>query len=284
MATPTGPMTILQAVNEIITSLPGLASSEVAALDTGGTSVQADAERYLDRAIRNTQIRGFDFVNIIEDESLTPAAVTRYTLSQTGVSLTNATKTLSKSGLVSAYTRWRRKDRVNLTAGTGITTGYYEVQSIATDTIVLTSDPGGSNPSNVTVSTVGYQYGVQVESNTLWVEAIKRFEQYSLHDDIVFAGHRNDYDMGSATPILVRRCIQMDFADLPPDIQRIVVDSAKREFQRRFNADDMRDRALEQERVESEAGQRVLAPKTNRRERAAPPILGTGPIGDGGQR
>lgn len=67
----------------------------------------------------------------------------------TAATLTTSTKTLTKTAAFAGYT-WASGDRVYLSAGTGVTVGSYEVASkTSDDAIVLTADPGGTDPADV---------------------------------------------------------------------------------------------------------------------------------------
>lgn len=69
-----------------------------------------------------------------------------------GATFTNATKTLSSTGAFTSYT-FNAGDRIAITGGTGVTTGYYEIASrTSNDAIVLVADIGGTNPTDVSSS------------------------------------------------------------------------------------------------------------------------------------
>lgn len=73
----------------------------------------------------------------------------RQSLSSTGATFTNGTKTLTKTGAFASYDH-SVGDRIEITSGTGVTTGWYEVVSRTDDdNIVLGVDIGGTNPSDV---------------------------------------------------------------------------------------------------------------------------------------
>jgi len=73
-------------------------------------------------------------------------------LDLTAALFTTATKTLTSVGAFSSYTH-STNDVINITGGTGVTTGLYTIDSKTdNNSIVLVDDIGGTNPADVTSS------------------------------------------------------------------------------------------------------------------------------------
>lgn len=83
-------------------------------------------------------------------------------ISLTGATFTNATLRLTKTSGFTAY-KPRAGDYITVSGGTGVTTGTYPVLAkIDNDTVILNSDMGGTNPSDVA--------GTIVRPPTTWSE------------------------------------------------------------------------------------------------------------------
>lgn len=82
---------------------------------------------------------------------------------ETAVAWTAATRTLTKAGAFTYYT-WRRGDQVNITGGTGVTAGWYEVAGkVSNNAIVLVSSIAGADNVNTTLDCVGEAFDVDVD-------------------------------------------------------------------------------------------------------------------------
>lgn len=82
----------------------------------------------------------------------------------TGATYTTATRTLTKTG---AFANVSAGDWVNLTGGTGITAGYYQIESKTNNnTVILAASAGGSNNTDTTFDGVGKVANVCVDFTT----------------------------------------------------------------------------------------------------------------------
>ncbi len=278
MATPVGPMTTIKAVEKIVRSLPGHGDVVVSALETGLATDAGVAESYLDDAIRRIQSDLQIEENLYRAESWTPASVIRFSgdVTLTGVSYTHSTFTITKTGAFATYT-WRRKDRVYITGGTDVTPGYYEVASkVSNDAIRLFAAPAGTNGNETdwTLGGIGYQYGIAFDSNTLGIaRAIETHDQVMLHGLTAFNRRTNDYDFGSASPVLIDRRVQLGFDALPVHVQSLIVERAMVEYQRRRIGDAQRDAMLNAEKTEGRAAYEATRAPAEPAPR--PPIVGS---------
>lgn len=272
-------MTTIQAVQKIVRAFPGHGDTVVSALDTGGSSDAGVAETYLDDAIRRVLAEKDFEENLLRAESWTPTAVLTFATSLTGVSYTNSTLTITKTGAFTNYT-WRRKDRFHITGGTDVTADQWvEIASrTSNDAIVLATAPAGvnGNETDWTTDGIGYEYGIEFDDNTLDIKrAIETHDDIRLHGNLAFNRRRNDWDFGDATPVLVDRRIQLDFTDLPLNLQSLIVERAMVEYQRRRMGDAQRDAMLSAEKVGTEAAIEANKARTQPMQREAVPIVGS---------
>lgn len=278
MATPVGPITAIKAVEQIVRSLPGDGDITVSALETGQATHAGVAETYLDQCIRAIQaLNDYDF-NLYRGESWTPAAVTRFTPAVlTGHAYTHATRLITEVGAFANYT-WRRKDRYHIVSGTGVTADQWvEIQSkVSNDVIKLASVPAGAsgNQTDWVTDAIGYQYGVEFDSNTLHIQrALETHDNLHLHGLYAFNRRTNDYDFGGATPILVDRRVQLGFDAMPVEVQDLIIKEASILYQRRRIGDASRDAMLGGEKVQTQAA--IEAMNAPPQPGPRPPIVGS---------
>ncbi len=90
------------------------------------------------------------------------ATLRRRTLSLTGCTYTAATRTITKTGAFTGETLGTNM-AVYLSAGTGILAGWYQVASISTNSLTLTTSPGGSDNTNTALDYIGVRGDVAVD-------------------------------------------------------------------------------------------------------------------------
>jgi hypothetical protein len=271
-------MTTIKAVEKIVRSLTGHGDIVVTSLDTGGSSDAGVAETYLDDAIRIIQSELQIEENLYRAESWIPEEVVRFTPSVlTGHAYTHSTRLITEAGAFANYT-WRRKDRYHIVSGTGVTADQWvEVQEkVSNDAIRLAAVPAGAstNQTDWVTDGIGYEYGIEFDANTLGIKrAIETHDPIVLQGLYAFNRRTNDYDFGSATPVLVDRTVQLGFDALPVHIQTQIVARAMVEFQRRRQGDAAKDAMLNAEKVESRAAYEAM--RTPPSDPPRPPTVGS---------
>lgn len=95
----------------------------------------------------------------------------------TGGSFVTATKTLTKVG---AFTNAVAGDRVNVTGGTGVTPGWYEIASkTSADVVVFVLDIGGANPADVAASSLSSRHDVSFAADAVLADMYAIADKWS---------------------------------------------------------------------------------------------------------
>jgi hypothetical protein len=122
-----------------------------AVIDGAGPAPTGDGRAAITgQDVRRCQNRMDEFQQWLDQGSFDIADLIDVTL--TAATFTTATKNLTQTGAFSSYTH-NAGDVIYINGGTGVTTGVYSVASKTdNDTIVLSDDIGGTDPSDVTSS------------------------------------------------------------------------------------------------------------------------------------
>jgi len=250
--------TKLEAVNEM---LEEVGVYPVAALDTGGSSDAADAERCLDRWNKRIQARGWH-ENTETDVEYGVADVTKVAVAISGDGdWTAATKILNKTAAFASYT-WASGDQIYVSAGTGVTVGWYEIASRTDDdNIVLKDSIASSDQTDVSTTLIGWDDAITVAADILRIDSDQgsTHKDVTLRDDKLYSRDDNTFTFDGSVDVTLSRLLL--FADLTVELQDYILSEALIEFQNRkvgsATADarlrDARDRAmLQAERKDAE--------------------------------
>ena len=207
-------MTKLDGVNEI---LAGIGQYPVDALDTGGVSDAAQAERYLDRSSADVQAQGWP-ENTEPGVTLNPPDVKiPIATPPTGTFEAGETVAESTSGAEGTFHQIIGND-IYLTTTSGTFTGGAET---------LTGQTSGATATETGVDVPITEGQIVVPSNVLGIEA----PGLVLRGTKLYDVRNRTYTFSAA--VIVQAVYEMSFIGLPVTIQREIVDRAAQRMQRR---------------------------------------------------
>ena len=221
----------LDAVNVIIRAL---GDPPVAALDTGGTSDAGEAETILDEKVREIQGNGPGLLsgwyqNTVEGEDWEldddgKLRIRRVDLAVTAIAWVATAKTLTKAAAFTGYAL-QPGDYVQVTAGTGATTGWYAIAS-ATDDVLTLSTSIGANNADTAIDGIGRYHGDVIA----WQPSgYRKYLNYTERDGFV-------YDLDDATDVLdddleLDVVYHMIWARLSARLRQYITDEAAMAFE-----------------------------------------------------
>jgi hypothetical protein len=231
----------LEAVNALLESI---GHSHVAALDTGGFSDAAQAERVLDRTLIEQMGLGWHD-NVVFSKPFTPEGE----IVVSGGTWTESTNTLNKTAAFASYT-FAGGDMIYITGGTGAATGWYEIESKTDDdNIVLCRSIGSAADGQTDIGGEIGPFTVTVPATTLAIvqAAPTQHRRFGLIQDVVKDLDRDTTDFGDKKPIYLDVTYEMTWDELPPPLKAMVMAEASRRYQRREIGDPQKDAYLTEE-------------------------------------
>jgi len=259
--------TKLEAVNMV---MEAAGFAPVSAVDTGGNSDAAEAERAIDRHDKIVQAQGWH-ENTEFDVEIAPADVTKVACVISGDGTwTAASKILGKTAAFASYT-WASGDQIYVSGGTGVTAGWYEIQSKTDDdNIVLKDSLGDDDLTDVTTTLIGWDDAVTVQSDVIRVDsdADSYGTNVALRNGMLYDLDDNTYTFDATFHVTLIR--QLPFTTLTIELQDYIIASAAVQFQRRRVKDIRRDALLR-----SELDQALVAARKAEAENSDANILDT---------
>ncbi len=233
-------MTTLEAVNQIIASVNEF---PFAALDTGGTSVASLAETKLDQHDLRIQSQAWH-ENTEHNIELAGEDVTKLAMVHADLAWDADEKTLTKTAAFASYT-FAGGDQIELTAGTGVTIGWYEIyQKVSDNVIELVESIADDDNADTTSTVIGWEDAIELPSDIIRCDSDRRSSNIdvTLRNGKLFDRDNNTYTFSSS--IIIRRVRQLAFADLSVELAGYISASAAREFQTEEVGSATKDRML----------------------------------------
>lgn len=231
--------TTLEAVNEI---LEAIGEPPVSALDTGGTSEEAEAETYLDRASERIQRMGW-FANTIEDVELTFASVKLTGTISAGTFTKGELVTQASSGaqgyIVDAYTVGDTTYYICPLADSASFTTIFNITGSVSGT--STASVGGASNSEASGPII-LPYGtlrVRPRAGAGAKITVRNDRLYDLEDNTATFDESHDVDL----------TMQLTFSDLPEPLATYITKVAAIDFSRYKKRGIIDDRMAQQELV-----------------------------------
>lgn len=207
-------MTPLEAVNKILRTI---GEPKASALDTGGTSIEAEAEEFLDDA--NTEIQGRGWMtNTTRDYELKLATVTIEVSGGSGSFLYDELVTESTSGATGYFKRIDSNNEMHLVPESGTFTGGE----------TLTGGVTGATRTGATAATLTESTMVV---NPVWLKvdpAGSEWRTLVVRGDFIYDESNRTADFKDSVKLDVVR--ELYFADLPNALAEYITRAAALEF------------------------------------------------------
>ena len=222
-------MTKLDAVNEILESV---GEPPAAALNTGGNSEIADAERFLDRQVKTILARGW-WCNTLVNVAAKPGLV-KLTTTGTGTFQWGETVTRGSATGTFCYTD-------------GVYVYVYNDGTAAFTTGTLTGSTSGATRTITVVATTSTGK-IAVDSDWLFSEASQYGEEFArptVRGGFLFDPDNNTDQFSKA--VQLRAYDLLAFTDLPQNLARYITLATAVKFQRYLKRGSVDDQMLQQE-------------------------------------
>jgi len=209
----------LDAVNEM---LEGAHEYAFTALDTGGVSTAAQAERILDRVGERIQAYGWHCNREI-DVTLETADTTKMAMVIAAGAWNAAAKTMTKVAAFADYI-WASGDQISVTAGTGVTVAWYEIASrTSDDVIVLKESIADANNADTTTDIIGWEDALVAGGDVLRMDSYNSDASTDvvLRNGMLFDRDDNTFSFGDDMTVTLIR--ELDFTHLTEELQAFIV-------------------------------------------------------------
>ena len=216
----------LAAVNEM---LEAIHEYPVAALDTGGTSIAADAETMLDRYDERIQAEGWH-QNTEHDIEIDRADVQKQALVIAAGAWTASSKRLESADAFATYA-FQAGDQIYISGGTGVTADWYEIRQKVSDSIIqLVESISATDIADVTTTQVGWENAITLPADVLKADT----EEFSAPDVTIRAGKlydRAENTFSFSNDLTLELTRQLAFGDLTEELAAYITATAAYYFQ-----------------------------------------------------
>ena len=243
-------LTKLDAVNAL---LRAITEYPVAALDTGGTSMAAQAERVLDFHDKLIQGRGWH-ENREYDVEIDAADATKMAMVIAAGAWNASALTLTKVAAFATYT-FEPGDQISVTGGTGVTVAWYEIASRTDDDVIILKESiAAANNADTTTDLIGWEDAVTLPADCLKADSYgsTSWRDVVLRNGMLFDRNENTFSFTDVPKLAIAR--QLAFASLTLGLQNLIIAEAGKIFQRRTVGGRTQDAFLREEEISAKQG------------------------------
>ena len=237
-----GPLSKLNAINAMLGTIN---EWPVPSLDTGGTSMAAQAERVLD--LYDKLIQGQDWHENREyDVELDAADVTKVATVIAAGTWDATALTLTDTNAFAAY-GFEPGDQISVTGGTGVTASWYAIKSKTSDSvIVLKESIASANNADTVTDIIGWENAVSLPDDCLKADSYgsDAWRDVCFRNGMLFDRDDNTFSFTDVPKLIITR--QLGFGNLSLALQNRIMAEASKIFQRREVGGKVQDAFLRQ--------------------------------------